>query len=112
MAIKKPIALYDGHLKELQSGDTLPGAGGTSAILTLQESIPTVPPSVGYAYVYLKPDGLLYLMDANGSESEIIVDVAAEIRAVRDLVCNVVSEMIQIGLPVMSEPLLNLLYNT
>lgn len=30
MAEKKPLALYDGEVKRLQPGDTLPGAGASA----------------------------------------------------------------------------------
>lgn len=32
MAVKNPLALYSGQIKELQSGDTLPGAGGSATL--------------------------------------------------------------------------------
>lgn len=40
MAVKKPIALYGGRLKELQSGDTVYGAGGGISLVTSDPVLP------------------------------------------------------------------------
>ena len=40
MAVKKPIALYGGKLKELQSGDTVAGASGGLSLVTTDPVAP------------------------------------------------------------------------
>jgi hypothetical protein len=48
MAIKKPIALYGGRLKELQTGDTISGAGGGGLSLV---TIDPVSPANGDSWI-------------------------------------------------------------
>ena len=48
MAVKKPICIYSGKLKELQSGDTMPGSGSSFTIVTTDP----VSPANGDAWVF------------------------------------------------------------
>lgn len=43
MATKRPLALYDGEIEELRSADTLPGGGGGTQQVFVQQTRPTEP---------------------------------------------------------------------
>lgn len=81
------------------------------AIITLQQTIPTAPPAIGYIYVYVKSDGLLYSMNSNGSET--LVSLSSK-TAIDDL-CNTVSlivyELMSLGIPFRRPEIINLLNN-
>ena len=60
MALKKPIALYSGKLKELQAGDTIAGAGtSTGSVEVSFGTYPTVSQKVTITDARISPTSII-----------------------------------------------------
>lgn len=108
MSVKRPLVFYDDvqSLEDLRLTDQLPA---TFSTILLQQTVPTVSPASGYVYVYVKADGLLYKMDANGSEQPITIDVVNDLNELKCVVQSLITELSSLGIPFCNEKIINFL---